>query len=81
MGKHDVMYHIVMLTTKAFTNWVMGPREMRNRCRSCTGTHLQFEFESHSSRGNCLSAGHCSALWNKRAPVLSCPSDIPPFRA
>lgn len=34
----------------SFTNWVMRPREMKNSCRSCTGTHLQL-FKSHSSRG------------------------------
>lgn len=34
----------------SFTNWVMRPREMKNSCRSCTGTHLQL-FKSHSSGG------------------------------
>lgn len=34
----------------SFINWVMRPREMRNSCRGCTGTHLQL-CKSHSSRG------------------------------
>lgn len=62
------------LTQKLFTGlWSQGRW-------SCTGSHLQFEFKRHSSKWNCP-AGHCSALTNERAPVLSGLSNIPTLRA
>lgn len=45
------MHHVVILPTKTFTNWVMSPREMKNSCRSCTGTHLSLSFRAIAPGG------------------------------